>query len=64
MRILSFSRHLLEHMPKSDLDIIGKCVRGNFQSVKGTLVQQSRKLLKRKQTNQASFFVFQKTIRL
>ena len=56
MRVLSFSRHLLGHMPKSDLEIVGKCVRGNFQPFKGILVQPTRKMLKRKQTNQAQFF--------
>ena len=56
LRIMSFPRHLLGHMPKSDLEIVGKCVRGNFQPFKGTLVQPSRKILKRNQTNQSQFF--------
>ena len=56
MRIMSFPRHVLGHMPKSDLEIVGKCVRGNFQPFKGTLVQPSRKILKRNQTNQRHFF--------
>ena len=58
--ILSFPRlvlgHVLEHVPKSDLETIGKCVRGNFQPFNGTIVQPSRKILKRKQTNQGQFF--------
>ena len=57
MRILSCSRHQLGHVPKSDLEIVGKCIRGNFQPFKDTLVQPSRKILKRKQTNQAQFFL-------
>ena len=63
MRIMSFPRHLLGHMPKSDLEMVGKCVRGNFQPFKGTLVQPSRKILNRNETNQSKFFL-QKSIRL
>ena len=63
LKILSFSRHLLGHMPKSDLEIVGKCVVGNFQPFNGTIVQSSRKILKRKQTIQAQLFL-QKSIRL
>ena len=56
LRILSLPRLLLGHVPKSDLETIGKCVRGNFQPFKTTIVQPSIKILKRKQTNQAQFF--------
>ena len=41
MLIMSFSRHLLGHVHKSDLEIVGKCVRWNFQPFKGTPVQPS-----------------------
>ena len=41
MRIMSFPRHLLGHVHKSDLEIVGKCVGENFQPFKGTPVQPS-----------------------
>ena len=65
---MSFPRHLLGHMPKSDLEIVGKCVRGNFQPFKGTLVQPSRKILKRNQGQDFAeidtFMIYEMTIQL
>ena len=55
LRILSFPRLLLGHVPKSETETIGKCVRGYFQPFECTIVQPSRNILKRKQTNQGQF---------
>ena len=56
LRILSFPRLLLGHVPKSETEIIGKYVRGYFQPFKRTIVQPSRNILKRKQKHQGQFF--------
>ena len=55
MRTSSFSRHLLGHEPSSDLAIVGKCPKGNFQPFKGTLVSHLEKYLNGNEQRQIVF---------
>ena len=54
---MSFSRHLLGHVHKSDLEIVGKCVRLNFQPFKGYPCSAILKRVETETKNQGKFFL-------